>query len=288
MKPLLAALLLLGTTSAWGEALPFGSRVWKSADGRSLSATLVKADVAGITLRLPEGRDVDLRADQLSAEDHKILEAERKHLAAKLTQAKPASGSPTTSKPIPGKSAPKAAPGTGLLSLDSVTASKVFRLGVSVPGKGGGCFGKMTGKVIGLTSVRGKDYPTIIVELEGGVLLAAPSYDSVWGGSKWNLQVLNGELHKLPSNQPAPPSEAPKDSKKKDDPAKKGMGKGKTTKLPDKKAMQRKRLFGVGDTISITGQLHLASEVIGKQSGFSTRGFSKLTVLPPPAAPTKK
>ena len=239
------------------EALPWPARVWKSSEGKEINAALVGGDVTKIQLRGPTGTDSEVYMNLLSAEDQKYFADEREKVLKELNAALKAAG--------PAVEAAKKA-NKPVLALSSMLAARAYRLGVVVPGPGGGTISKVSGKVVGLSSFRKDNIETIIVELEGGVALAAGSHEVVFGGSKMKLVIEKDALVQYPERSLASDAPAPKPA-------------GPLTPV---------RLFGVGDKVTLSGQLHFKQEKVGTKTNCFARGCKLLTgvakpIVAPPA-----
>ena len=262
LHSIFASFCLVGAVHA--EALPWASRAWKSADGKEINAALVGGDTMKVQLRGPTGVDSEVYMNLLSAEDQKFFANEREKVLKELNAALKAAG--------PAVEAAKKA-NKPVLSLNSQLAARAYRLGVVVPGPGGGTISKVSGNVVGLSSFRKDNIETIIVELEGGIALAAGSHEVVFGGSKMKLVIEKQALMQYPERSLSSDDAAPKPS-------------GPLTPV---------RLFGVGDKVTLSGQLHFKSEKIGTKTNYFARGYKLLTGVakpivapPPPKKPAAK
>lgn len=85
------AVLLAATVVLAAESNESGVRTWTSADGQTVQAAFVKLEYGTVHLATPEGKDIGIRLEKLSAEDQKLAE--------KLAAAPPKLSSPGLKRP---------------------------------------------------------------------------------------------------------------------------------------------------------------------------------------------
>ncbi len=260
ISSLLCVFSFLIPASGRAESLPWEPRAWKNEDGKILNAALVNWEASKIKLRLANGTDSEVQVNFLSPEDQKFLAGEKDRLTKQLktqlkaAEAKAAAPKPAAAPAKPGTKPAAAPPASSKssLSLASQTAGQVYRIGVPVPGPGGGAVAKVAGKVEAIALFKANELETIVVELEGGVAIAAGAHETIFGGPKLKLRLEKDSIIQYP--QP-PPSED---------------GAKAASPLPPV------RLFGVGDTVTISGQVYFVPEKVGTKSNYFVRGASAL------------
>lgn len=104
-----------------------------------------------------------------------------------------------------------------------------------------------------ITVFKENNLETCIVELEGGVAMSAGTHEPIFGGKKMKLRLEKGSIIQYPT---APPAED-------------GAPKVVTPLAPV-------RLFGVGDVVTISGQVYFAPEKVGTKTNYFARGVSAL------------